>query len=65
MVLQNTGKYRSDREDSNKKDAGTSSGGRFVHNVSQILCKYDSCDRTVRRILINFLFPGKNPRNHV
>lgn len=30
MVLQNTGKYRADREDSNKKDAGPSSGPRSV-----------------------------------
>lgn len=38
MVLQNTGKYRADREDSSKKDAGTSSGARFVVRVKNMSC---------------------------
>ncbi|XP_026333322.1 DNA polymerase epsilon catalytic subunit A [Hyposmocoma kahamanoa] len=36
MVLQNTGKYRADREDSNKKDAGPSSGPREESSESRI-----------------------------
>ncbi|XP_026760531.2 DNA polymerase epsilon catalytic subunit 1 [Galleria mellonella] len=36
MVLQNTGKYRGDREDSVKKDAGSSSGPREESSESRI-----------------------------
>lgn len=31
MVLQNTGKYRADKNDFNKKEAGSSSGPRFFN----------------------------------
>ncbi|KAH9641118.1 hypothetical protein HF086_000766 [Spodoptera exigua] len=36
MVLQNTGKYRADREESNKKDAGSSNGPREESSESRI-----------------------------
>ncbi|XP_022817983.1 DNA polymerase epsilon catalytic subunit A [Spodoptera litura] len=36
MVLQNTGKYRADREESNRKDAGSSNGPREESSESRI-----------------------------
>ncbi|XP_063387130.1 DNA polymerase epsilon catalytic subunit 1 isoform X2 [Cydia fagiglandana] len=36
MVLQNTGKYRADKEEPNKRDAGTSSGSREESSESRI-----------------------------